>query len=181
MNSGGRSCTGPCDLKRLARRTGGRGTWIAASSLREGYEALGRLGETGIRSSMAGLPSCVLAELGVAEEALLFADEAEALGGPSDLMNVIRAAMTRSKVDVIRGRPEDAIDQAARAVAVADRGDDLRVQGLAYLALADALRASGRRNDAVIAAQGALGRFDRKRSTVLANHAQALLRELVAV
>lgn len=153
----------------------------AESMLRKGDEALGRLGETGFRSTIAADLGLVLADQGQLDEALRFVDGAETLGGPWDLVNLILAGIARAKVCVMRGRPDEAIDEAERAVEVGDRGDDLRHQGLARLALAEALHAAGRDDEAVAAARDALDRFERKGSIVLADRARAFLVDLDAL
>lgn len=147
----------------------------AEAVLREGYEMLGRIGEVGVRSTVAAFLALVLVDRGKPDEALRFADDAETLGGPWDLANPILGGVVRARVAVMRGRYPEAIAHAQRAVMLSDRGDDVRTQAQTRLTLAESLTAGGRGDDAIAAAREALSRAERKGSVVLADHVRAFL------
>lgn len=151
----------------------------AEAAGRDSYELFSRFGETRYRSGTAAALAVVRAERGDPDEAFRLADEAESLGGPLDIMNLVDCGIARAKAHALRGDTEEAIAEAQRALAAADRSDDLaRLQGRAQLALAEALRAAGRDDDAVAAARDALNRFERKGAIVLADRARAFLAEI---
>ncbi|HEU4356530.1 MAG TPA: tetratricopeptide repeat protein, partial [Actinomycetota bacterium] len=150
----------------------------AEAVLREAYEALGRLGEVGVRSTVAAFLALALVDRGEPEEALRLADEAEALGGPWDLANPILAGVVRARVASMRGDHAEAIVHAERAVALSDRGDDLRTQAQTRLALAESLSAAGRSEEAIAVAREALTRSERKGSVVLADRVRAFLSQV---
>jgi class 3 adenylate cyclase/tetratricopeptide (TPR) repeat protein len=158
--------------------------WLAGNleraerALREAYEGLGGLGETTIRSTCAALLAVVHADLGELDAALGYADEAMAMGGTSDLANVVLTGIARAKVLSASGRAEEAIGEAERAVAAADAGDDLSGQSVARLTYVASLHTAGRNEEAAGAAREALDRSERKGSTVLANRARALLAQI---
>ncbi|HEU4527907.1 MAG TPA: adenylate/guanylate cyclase domain-containing protein [Actinomycetota bacterium] len=150
----------------------------AEAVLREGYEALGRLGEVGVRSTVAAFLALVLVDRGELDEALRLADEAEALGGPWDLANLILGGVIRAKVAAVRGDHAEAIAHAERAVTLSDGGDDIRTQAQTRLALAESLAAAGRNDEADAAARDALSRAERKGSVVLAERVRAFLEQI---
>jgi predicted ATPase/class 3 adenylate cyclase len=147
----------------------------AERELGPGYEALREMGELGRLSTEAAFLAEALYAQGRYDEAeKLTAISADAATS-DDAYSQIAWRGTRSKTLVQKGELAQAELLAREAVALAEKTDGLNLQGDAFLHLADALRAAGRRREAVAAAERALSLYERKGNLVSAARARAVL------
>jgi tetratricopeptide (TPR) repeat protein len=84
----------------------------------------------------------------------------------------------RAKVFARRGEHADGVRLALEAVAICDETDRLDAQGDAYADLAEVLLLAGRAEEAAVALEQALERYERKGNIVSAESARARLAEL---
>jgi tetratricopeptide (TPR) repeat protein len=87
---------------------------------------------------------------------------------------------TRAKVIARRGERQDAEQLAREAVAIGEKTDLLNEQGDAYADLGEVLAINGRPNEADVALEQALDRYERKGNIVSAERTRARLTELRA-
>ena len=147
----------------------------AERALRDGYDALGALGELGHRSSVAALLARVLQARGRAEEAESLALLVQETASEHDLWSQVLHRLTRARLAAGAGRTAEAEELARAAVAVVEETDLLDLHGDALLDLAEVLRLAGREAEAREEAERALAVYERKRNTVAAGRARALL------
>lgn len=147
----------------------------AERALRDGYEALGALGELGHRASVAALLARVLQARGRAEEAESLARLVEDTASEHDLWSQVLHRLTRARLAASTGRHEEAEGLARAAVAVVEETDLLDLHGDALLELAEVLRLAGREADVRAPAERALALYELKENSVAAGRARALL------
>jgi tetratricopeptide (TPR) repeat protein len=150
----------------------------AVERLREGYDGLGRLGETGFRSTVGTLLADALERLGRDDEAEMVLRECEEISQRDDFDPQARLRSVRARILARRGDLVEAERLAREAVAIMAPTDYLDNQGHAYVALADVLAARGRADDATQALAEAAALFERKGDVVSAARAHDQLAAL---
>jgi class 3 adenylate cyclase len=152
---------------------------IAAElELRDGYQRLGELGETGFRSTVATLLAEALVRQGRDAEAEELLDSADALAAPDDVDPQVRSRHVRALVRSRQGDAVNAVRLAREAVELAAQTDYLVLHGEACFALGQVLQEAGAGDEAVVALREALELFERKRSIPQAERTRGLLRDL---
>ncbi|MGH2690178.1 MAG: tetratricopeptide repeat protein, partial [Actinomycetota bacterium] len=140
----------------------------------EGFEALGERGF--LSTSEANLAEALLGQ-GRDREALEAARLSESHTAVGDVASEVGWRTVAARALARLGQVEEAGRLAREAVAIAERTDHLNEIGDAFLVLAEALRASGRPEEARRAAQSALERYERKGNVVSAERARRLIEE----
>jgi class 3 adenylate cyclase/tetratricopeptide (TPR) repeat protein len=147
----------------------------AEHALREGYDALGTLGELGHRASVAALLAWTLRASGRSAEAEEFVGLVELTASDADIWSQVLSRMTRAGLLVDAGKVGDAASVAREARAIVAATDLIDLHGHVLLELADVLR----RNDDEPERRECLGQaldlFERKGNLVAADRARALL------
>jgi tetratricopeptide (TPR) repeat protein len=147
----------------------------AERALRQGYEALESLGETGVLSTTAANLSRAIALQGRYEEAEHFAGVSRRAASRDDLYSQVVWRGTSARVLIHRGDLSAAEALAREAVELMTVSDFLNLRGESLLDLAEVLRAGGQDARATEATREALGLFEAKGCIVLAERARALL------
>jgi class 3 adenylate cyclase/tetratricopeptide (TPR) repeat protein len=150
----------------------------AELELRDGYQRLGELGETGFRSTVATLLAEALVRQGRNAEAEELLDSADALAAPDDVDPQVRSRHVRALVRARQGDTVNAARLAREAVDLAARTDYLVLHGDACFALGQVFQEAGSSDEAVAALRDALELFERKRNIPQAERTRALLRDL---
>jgi class 3 adenylate cyclase/tetratricopeptide (TPR) repeat protein len=161
------------DIEMLA---GDPGT--AEEHLREGYEALHRMGDRGLLSTVAAALARAIYTQGRYEEAERFTEISEELDGRGDSASQIGWRATRGKALARRHDFEQAESLAREAVAIAERTDDLAQRGRALLDLAEVLELAHRNEEAAQLVETALDLFEQKGNVVVAEETRELLDRL---
>jgi class 3 adenylate cyclase/tetratricopeptide (TPR) repeat protein len=139
----------------------------AEQILREGWVALGELGEHGVRSTIGGCLGEVLARCGKLDEAESVLDEAIGMSTPDDWVTVSQVDVGRAFVASARGEHSRACELARKAVQLGDAHEYLTMQQDLRLCHAEILIAAGRRDEARLALGRAGEVAARKGSTAL--------------
>jgi class 3 adenylate cyclase/tetratricopeptide (TPR) repeat protein len=147
----------------------------AERALREGYEALGALGELGHRASVAALLARILEARGSTEEAEALARLVAETASEHDLWSQVLQRLTSARLAAGAGRLAEAEELARDALALVEHTDVLELHGDALLELGDVLRIAGREADARGNAEAALDLYLRKGNEVAAERARALV------
>jgi tetratricopeptide (TPR) repeat protein len=147
----------------------------AEAVLREGWDALGEMGERGVRSTLGGCLGEVLARRGKLDEAEAVLDEALAIGTPDDWVTVSQVDVGRAFVALGRGEDEWACKLALRAVDLVDANEYLTMQQDTRLHCGEILLAAGRLDAARTMLERAREVAARKGSTALVATAEDLL------
>jgi class 3 adenylate cyclase/tetratricopeptide (TPR) repeat protein len=152
----------------------------AERAFREGYEALEAMGEVGYLSSVAAHLALALAVQERDEEAFEVTAFVERISATDDLdpQAIWRAA--RALVLARRGETELAETLAREAIELVKETAWLSAQADAYGALAEALEAAGRRNDACSALEQAIARWEEKGNVVSAERLTQRLADIRA-
>jgi predicted ATPase/class 3 adenylate cyclase len=140
----------------------------AERELRRDYDALGALGETYFRSTVAGFLSHVLLATGRADEAAEINAVAETLTADDDQASQVLWRSARAKLLGLQGRHDEAAGMAAEALAIASTTDDLILQADAEVDAATVLESAGRYDEAATHWAAALDRYVRKEDLVSA-------------
>jgi tetratricopeptide (TPR) repeat protein len=148
----------------------------AERELRDGYDRLGAIGESGYRSSVATMLADALVELGRETEAAEVLDTAESLAQGDDIDPQVRLRAVRGRVLARRGELAEAERVAREGVAVAAATDYIVQHGDALLALAAVLDAKGAHDEAVAARRQALELFEKKEAVPRVAQVRELLR-----
>jgi predicted ATPase len=150
----------------------------AEARLRPGIERLREAGETGFMSTSAAELAealCVQGRFEEAEEWTRVSEEASALDDPA---SQLKWRASRAKVEVARGRFDEAERLAREAVEQGLRTDHLTLHGEAWFVLAGVRRARGDTDGARDAATKAIDAWERKGITVQVERAKAWLGNL---
>jgi tetratricopeptide (TPR) repeat protein len=134
----------------------------AAERLWEGYNGLGRLAETGFRSTVGTLLADALERLGRDDEAEAVLGECEAIAQADDFDPQARLRSVRARMLARRGDFAEAGRLAREAVAIMAPTDYLDNKGHACVVLAEVLAAAGRSEEALEALTEAATLFERK-------------------
>ena len=150
----------------------------AATEYRTAAATFQDLGRRGVAASLDVLAARQLLEQGdaVASGALLGA--CRGMIDPGDVAAQVCAASLGAQLSSAAGQPEGAVAEAMRATELAERTDDLRGQGDAWLDLARVLRAARRPAEAGAAVRRATERYRAKGAAVLTEQAQRFERVL---
>ncbi|HUK93948.1 MAG TPA: adenylate/guanylate cyclase domain-containing protein [Gaiellaceae bacterium] len=149
----------------------------AATTLRDSYATLERMGERGFLSTIAGFLAQALHALGEYDEAERFSRASEAAAARDDMISHVLWRSTRAKVEAERGNCEEAEALAREAVGIAEATDLLNTQGDALSDLAEVLSLAGRRDEAVKAFTDAAARFEKKGNRVSFERVRRLAKE----
>jgi predicted ATPase/class 3 adenylate cyclase len=149
----------------------------AERHVRNGYEALERLGETAYLSTQAGELALILCALGRFVEADGLADVSEETAAGEDALSRILWRRARAAVLAQQGDLARATTLALEAVALSEPTDALNVKGATLMGLAEVLWLSGRGGGAPPAAERAIELFDQKGNMVSAERARRRLTE----
>jgi len=147
----------------------------AESALRDGYEALGNLGEIGHRASVAAMLARTLHARGHAAEADDLAREVEATASEQDLWSQTLYRLTRARLLVDAGALDEAERVARDALAIVEPTDLLDLRGDVLLELAVVLHAGGRADEARKCIQTGIGLYEAKGNVVAVERARAQL------
>ncbi|HEX5245604.1 MAG TPA: adenylate/guanylate cyclase domain-containing protein [Gaiellaceae bacterium] len=146
----------------------------AERTLRSSFDRLGELGETGYRSTVAGLLAEALYELGRDDEAGEILDLVAEIAQADDVDPQLRLRTLRARL-LARGGDHDGAERLSReAVELAATTDYLELNAFAHLALAEVLRASGAPGE-IEALRAALDFFERKESVPQIERTRELL------
>ncbi|HLY85466.1 MAG TPA: tetratricopeptide repeat protein, partial [Gaiellaceae bacterium] len=151
---------------------------VAERELREGYEALGQLGETGYLSTIAALLAKAVLAQGRLDEALQLSEASERASAPDDLESQAQWRAVRAQALGLQGVLDEAERLARESVAVVDPTDFLIERADAYRTLAEVLRIAGRPSEAAAALEEALPLYARKGDLVSAARTRAMRDEL---
>jgi tetratricopeptide (TPR) repeat protein len=150
----------------------------AESALRDGYDALGHLGELGIRSSVAAMLARTLHARGEAAEADELAGEVEATASEQDLWSQTLYRLARARLLADGGAHDEAERVARDALAIVEPTDLLDLRGDVLLELASVLRSARRLDAARECVERGIGLYQAKGNIVAVKRARAHL-ELV--
>jgi class 3 adenylate cyclase/tetratricopeptide (TPR) repeat protein len=146
--------------------------------LREGWDGLAELGETGFRSTTGTLLAFALVRLGRFDEAGEILDETERLAAADDADPQVRLRWVRALILVERGEWTEAERLARDAVARASKTDFIVLHADALVVLAEVLTAAVKNDQAGVALREALELYDRKEAAAPAAETRARLEEL---
>ena len=141
---------------------------------REESAELERRGETGLRSTMAGLEAWILALTGEDDDAMSAADRSRRLGAEDDAVTQILWRAATSLVLARRGKRDEADRVSADGIRIAD-DTDLWDAGTAWLARAHVLSSQGRGAEATDAARRSVELYAAKGFVNGIRRAEALL------
>jgi tetratricopeptide (TPR) repeat protein len=143
-----------------------------------GCDALQETGNTGPLPAQAARLGRFLVLLGRPDEAEALADTGRRLGSPDDIGDQVGWRQTQALIDSARGRYAEAEQLAREAVEWAARSDSPFLQGDAFRDLGEVLEAAGRRDEAIMAWQEALDRYEQKQIIPLARRVRERLEAL---
>jgi len=150
----------------------------AERELREGYETLERLGETGYLSTVVGLLAEAARAQGRLEEAVQLSEASERASAPDDFDSQATWRNVRARALAQQGALAEAERLARESVALLEPTDFLVNRAESNSALADVLRLCGRPEEAAAALEEALRLYQRKGDLVSAARSRTLLDEL---
>jgi len=141
---------------------------------REGWDALGAIGERGFRSTDGALLANVLLDLGRRGDAEEILAEVAEIAPEDDWLTEAIVAVVQARLATDDGRHDEAVALAKRAVELGDNGYFV-LSPWWYRGLGCALAAAGRDDEAREALEESIRRANVKGSTVFADQARALL------
>jgi tetratricopeptide (TPR) repeat protein len=147
----------------------------AETTLRNGFDALGELGEARFRSTVGALLAETLVRMRRAYEALDLLEDVEPLAAPDDCDPQVRTRFVRALALVQLGAPERGVAPARQAVALAARTDYVVLHGDALVALAQVWQAIGADDEARLALREAIALYEPKQALPQAARAEELL------
>ncbi len=150
----------------------------AAEFAAEGCRLHEELGQLHFLAGSAALLAQVLYVLGRIEEADAWVGRAAELSAGNDPGPQLRWRQVRAKVLAHHGRHAEAQELAREVVSDCDDSDELDSQGDAYADLAQVLLLGGRNDDALVALEQALERYERKGNLVMAQRTRGRLAEV---
>ena len=152
----------------------------AEAAIRTSYDTLKSAGEKARLSSRAALLAGIVYQQGRYDEAMDFADEADAVSALDDMEPQIWLRGVRAKVLARRGRFDDAEREARENVRLAEETDWPGYTGTAWTDLAEVLHLGGRVDDAAAAARRAEEFLEEKGDLVSLDRARTFREELEA-
>ena len=150
----------------------------AERELREGYDALERLGETGYLSTVVALLAEAVRAQGRLEEAVQLSEASEQASAPDDFDSQGAWRSVRAQALAGQGAVPEAERLARESVALLEPTDFLVNRAESHTSLAEVLRLAGRPKEAAAALDEALDLYQRKGDVVSAARTRALLGEL---
>jgi tetratricopeptide (TPR) repeat protein len=114
----------------------------AEEKLRDGCDALGRMGENASLSTKAALLADILFSAGRYVEAEEYVALSERAADPDDIASQARIRAVKSKIMATRGKTAETIALAQEAVSLADTSDDLDLRGETWLSARGGAKAS---------------------------------------
>jgi class 3 adenylate cyclase/tetratricopeptide (TPR) repeat protein len=153
---------------------------VAERELREGYDALDQLGETGYLSTIAALLAEAVLAQGRLDEAMQLSEASERASAPDDLESQAQWRAVRAHALAQQGVLDEAERLARESIAVVDPTDFLVERANAYRMLAEVLRIAGRPSEAAAALEAALPLYARKGDLVSAARTRTMRDELGA-
>ena len=151
---------------------------VAAELGAEGCRLLEELGDKSFLSTAAGSLARALFALDRLEEADAWASRAAEVGSSGDAFTQQLWRQVRAGILARRGEHAKAESLVREAVAIGEETDQVNGQGDAYSDLAEVLLLGGKRDEAVVALEHALDRYERKGNLVSTQRAQTRLAEL---
>jgi class 3 adenylate cyclase/tetratricopeptide (TPR) repeat protein len=152
----------------------------AERAVRDGYDALERMGDQSYRSTAAAYVASAVWAQGRSEEADRFTQISEQAAASDDVYSQVLLRAVRAKVLAHRGDLARAETLARDAVALAAEGDALHLHGDALVDLSEVLVLAGQRDEAAVALEQALALYERKGNVVMAGRARERLDEVRA-
>jgi tetratricopeptide (TPR) repeat protein len=146
----------------------------------EGVAELGRFGEQGWLSTVAGQGAEALHQLGRDDEAWQLTEKAAEAGAPDDVITQMLIRQVRAKILVRRGEHAEAQRLAREAVAWGEPTDALEVKANSYRDLAIVLAAADGRDEALEALDAARSLYEQKGHTAGVARIEELLSEVGA-
>ena len=150
----------------------------AEAELRAGYEILDRLGESGLRSTVAANLADVLLARGRLEEAQAFLLISDTTAASDDLASLVPLRLIRARMQAQLGQWEKAETLVLQALELLEGTDDVEARADALISLTRALSGAGKTGEAVAAAEEAVRLCDQKGNIVMRRDASRLLDEL---
>jgi class 3 adenylate cyclase/tetratricopeptide (TPR) repeat protein len=147
----------------------------AARQLQRVCELLEERGQRFFLSSLAPMLGRELCALGRYEEAERWAQVTSELGVRQNALGQALLRQVQALVEGNRGRHVEAETLAREAVAIIEQTDGLNYQGVALCDLAEGLALAGKTEEAAVALEPALERFERKRNVPKAGRVRDLL------
>jgi class 3 adenylate cyclase len=147
----------------------------AARHLQRSCELLEERGQRFFLSSFAPMLSRELCALGRHDEAEHWNEVARELGVRQNALGQAVLRQAQALVEANRGRHIEAEELAREAVAIIELTDGLNVQGNALCDLAEVLTLAGKTEEAALALEQALERYERKRNVPAAARVRDLL------
>src|SRR5215207_2738192 len=145
----------------------------AETALRHGYQRLSEMGERALLATTAAMLAQALYLQGSLDEALEFAEAAQAAAAVDDLSAQILARTARAQVLGCRGETTAADRLSGEAVALALQTDWLNYQADTLMVRAAVLRAADEPEQAATAVRAAVVLYERKGNVMAANRARA--------
>jgi class 3 adenylate cyclase/tetratricopeptide (TPR) repeat protein len=164
------------DLAAIAELAGDHAT--AAGHLRRACDMYQRWGSRTLLATYAPKLGIALCALGRFDEAEPLAQLGRELGGEHDFATQTLWRQVQAVVHAHRGEHSDAARVAREAVAIAERTDNLNLQGDALCGLAEVLAASERTDEAASTLEQAVERYRRKKNLAKVTQTRARLAEL---
>jgi class 3 adenylate cyclase/tetratricopeptide (TPR) repeat protein len=156
---------GEAMLAEIARLAGAREA--AARYFRTYCDLLDARGQRGFLSTFAPMLGRELCALGRYDEAESLAQLGRKLGSEQDVATQMLWRRVQALVHASRGEHDEAETLARKAVALAERSDSLSDQGEAFSDLAEVLHAAARTDEAAVALEQALDRYERKKNLAM--------------
>jgi class 3 adenylate cyclase/tetratricopeptide (TPR) repeat protein len=157
------------------------GDWPAAErELRLGMDALERMGEQGVFSSVAATLARAVYEQGRPEEADRLVEVSRLAAAPDDIDAHVQWQSVRGRLLCDRGLVDEAERQVREALELAQQTDDVDLQTSALMDLAVVLRRAGRIDAASRCISAAIDLCDRKGNRVASSRCRAALGDLQA-
>ena len=150
----------------------------AVEKMRASVARLEELGDLSFRSTATVRLADALFEAGQLEEAEERAIEGEELGAVEDVVNYAYGRAVRSRIAVARGRADEALQFGHEALRYAYETDFPAVHASVHRALAGALAAAGRRDEARAELERAIVRYESYGNAFEADRTRGLLVEL---
>src|SRR5215207_3847843 len=145
----------------------------AEAALRDGYERLNEMGERALLATTGAMLAQALYLRGSLDEALEFAEAAQAAAADDDLSAQILARTARAQVLACRGDTTAADRLSGEAVALASQTDWLNCQADTLVVRAEVLRAADEPEPAGTAVRAAVGLYERKGNVMAADRARS--------
>jgi tetratricopeptide (TPR) repeat protein len=150
----------------------------AERSLRDGFEQLGEMGETGFRSTVGTMLADALVDLDRDREAEEVLTVVDGLVVADDVDPQVRLRWVRARIHARRGELVEGERLAREAVAIAARTDYLVLHANALRALAEVLQLAGATGDVLPTLRQALQLDERKQNVPRAESTRARIHEL---